>query len=1006
MSVAIGHPPFAGYCILPGRFISFTTKNAVVRDLHDNTIKFFGVKIPFVSGIPVQKCLFAKKTIRWLLKNGYCPAFEGKDVTFKKPPAQDSADNNPELNKLLDACDEVITALRMEPVVDVFKNLKLDEQSFATGDYEEEPDSSGATIEQFKANLEEGAFELAFSCIEAVYAQMPHSNSVKRLYADFLKFCKHPRACMLYLELSNGKNRECLEKALECDPANNQVYEQLLQGSANRERMVYYYLYGYLQLREVDPDRAEELYKQALLLAPDEPLIYLARMQGTKERQELYQHLLKIFESRADENAARYYRNKIPDAARLHAMTRVVSRTIVPEKPAPPLNAKIGYVYRYIDYPEAEDDTFPAAFSLVTKESKRNELEQIDAYIKSGQMTLAEDAIRNAQHKWGNKASIYKRRCIIHQKQGSHNGLLQALKELQVIYAQNPNKAAKAKLIEALVDDFKNKIHAAISLYQAGKQGNAVKMLLDIARDEYKQGNKQNIAHCISKIVVIDPACKAFSVSEKRIIALLCQYVGIAIPDAIPLVEVQKVQREVEGCPRLMGAFAFRLDHPTFVACYGDTKSLYLFTPISARLGNVEYPVRPVYPDAMPFYDKLSLSRAICWLLENGYIPVLQEGQVTFVPLTEKMQLQQLAQSCQGAFTETTAFLLEECRKHIGLMQKALAFEYAKKAYDYEATLKNPSTVVAEFYADFLYAMQMPDDAKRVYVAIGNVQKACISDAAGIEPKALSLTTCLWGMLQYQKQDPQRARMFYELAQERNPLLARLAELSMCKGCKQKATLYNVLESENKEYYAQKAKYCDAGTDITCTSLQSFLSVIDFLIENEEYEQAFVIIKKAVTYLRAHSSAGWVRYVKGYDQTYARFEGETPEFLEREVVVYKMLGEKERLVDALYHLRELYFELQNPAMMLFISRIGYYLFREVRFSGVYASDLFLRGGSKEESVQLYLEVAVIYAKKGDIHEVQRALLAIRKIDPEDRILQGDDAFIRILLEAVADNSNF
>lgn len=231
------HPYYVACVITLTEKFLFTKNMVEITSLDDGKIAVYPLQIP--DDVPDEVALFADKTVRLLLSQGFVPKVANNVLTFVDPKCE-----------ILDgdAKSELLAKLQ---------NISND---------------SRVLLESFEKQLISGSRDLAYYFIHKAYTQSKGSVEIADLYAEFLLFVKRPKfALEIFLSLIENKGTDVqvlkvLQRALvaacQCkhdlaETLYNKMLRLLQKMQVSRTRISLLMLHGYLYFECHDPLKEE-----------------------------------------------------------------------------------------------------------------------------------------------------------------------------------------------------------------------------------------------------------------------------------------------------------------------------------------------------------------------------------------------------------------------------------------------------------------------------------------------------------------------------------------------------------------------------------------------------------------------------------------------------------------------------------------------------------------------------------------------------------------------------
>lgn len=1081
MCIPIGHHPYiAHYFGLDSR-MAFTKKVADVYSFTTGVTTTYQLEIPFHPQMPLLNGLFSKKAIRWYLRHGFVPTLLGRKITFVK-------ESNDRLNGILSLCDQVASEYHIEP----FNPMDDLEESFATIDLEEEvlyeaipPKPTVDNTElikqliiDFKENIERGKQGFALECIQMAYELDPHSSALKELYAEYLLSIKDVRAARLFVELSQTKGRinpvAFLEKALASDPANEELIVQLQRVTSSRPRILNQCLYAFLHSWKIDQVKAEAFYKKALSINPQEPFIFLSRlscMSSKQQKEGLFRTLADIFRRRQSEQIAKYYLGKIPGGLQQY-ISEAPRKKVDKPKPlvvAKPIRSKSCPKLSAFLIHEPGIDGFidDAEIAVkVGKEAKNDYLDLIDQHIKRGENRQAEEAIAQAKSRCGDTGSLLKRQYKVCSDIDQVDDILW---QLWGVYTQKA-KVNKAEVVARLMDefsqDFESGWRVATCLATQGKARMSAQRYYALAKSSLQLSDYDALGKCLEKIEALDPTYASFVPIERTGIYLLHLASRISKKEGFTVdltteklafslgKKPLKASAQVTGfrCVPYEGNIAFAVDHPEYVACWSNWEQRVLFTKSSAEVFSCRTGKKTTLalhlPGSEDMLDDIALfeHKTIQWYLQEGFVPVEQDGVMTFVLRSKAVLTGALAQQLQSCIA---FYLYNDPNLHQQLQKVRCCFENEQHSLAIAQLQKIKDTRVKKLYAEYLAFCKSPK-AHSLFLELSRETKgdescAFLEKAFLLEPhhewlyeriversptKARALTLCLFAYTHLIKIHPVKASLFYAKALKLDPndsfmhfaFLETIPKGDKVQKMKAYAGVVDVFQQKDIcEYYSRKkqlinsiatlegakklisyewAKTVETVPDFErCTDLlEKFCAqVLDLLLEEQAYEMAeeAVVFMLQLFQQRCPVSI-YAKMIGEDDERYYR-EGDL--FLLREIEIYSHLGSLDKLKEVLNRLGQLY---QNTATKkaCIIGRLKHERARDLTGGNLLAS-LYLSQGMKQEAVEVYLETAFWCILQKFFVNAEICVKRAREVDLDGIITTNDEKAMMRIIESIA-----
>lgn len=889
MTIPLGHAPYVAYSVggvgigLSAR-LSFTKKAVDVYSYVTNNVQTYSVAIPFCSAMPLEVGLYRERAIRWLLQEGYQPCLVGREVTFV---AKDDLRyvKSPQLNELLSCCDAVIEAIH-----------DSDDSFIRDTSDEDEPLCDLALVTDFKRNLEQQKLAFARDCIERARRYNRHSRSLLELYADFLYYLGDKEAANCYLELANDRSLAFAEKALLANPLHKEALELLERLSKSAAQVVHYFMYALCHA--AGSEYADELYYKILQIAPNEPLVYFARLAGCtsdKMRQELSGTLALLYEKRQQ-----------------HA-----SEPVAPKK-------------REILYCDCDDELVEA----INKETKHAFLALADTHIERCEFAEAEGVLVQAERRSLSKGSFLKKRFEMY---GVSQALLEQLWDLY--FAKGSFQ--KAELVARTLEKRELGLKVGLVLAQQAKVAEGARHYYSMLKLALRQGAADLQERCLGELKLLDPTLRTLHETERLVVHAMT---GANMPASCKKTGriVCQVQENICSEP-MQGRYAFSVDHPEYVACFVDIRKKMLFTSKEVRIFSHQGALEKVYPLLIPSHsalpDEVALftRKTIVWFLLTGYQPVVVGEHVTFL-------------SRRKAFLARND-LPQQFRRYFEERQYSLALCWLQDGGGSK-----------ELLADYFVFLQKPVQASALYLELMDLPKALILDQARkatykVEyPEELLSTLYLFAYLYQLKMNPKRAEQIYVLAEHHNPQdpfirLAYLATISTSSKIERLMAYKRLAELDDiGAYYRENRIANPTAAFFAEKSKKVCLKVIDNMFDASEYAEALQALDASVGSFLGASFVP-TRYQEEVGQ---RFYGEGRSFLKREVIASLKLGDTTKLAQSAASLIALYTVSGKLLKSLAIQSLEHTFCRTVTSANRFAHSLF-QANFFRQSVELYLD---------------------------------------------------
>lgn len=814
MCIPAGHHPYVAHYLGVESRIAFTKKVADVYSFITSRTITYQLDIPFHPDMPSHYGLFSKKAIRWYLRHGFAPALIGRKITFCKVGGL-GAQKQAHLNTILSLCDKV-EAEYPQPVHDLLDDL---EESFATINLEDEPEEqvlppqpvveNTELIRQllvlFKLNLEKGDHYFARECIQKAYELHPRSRPLKELYAEYLLYSNDSSAAALFIDLSQGKDEEqvvaCLEKALEADPTNSDIVTKLLYETKSISRKLNHCLYAFLQSWKIDQVKAESFYKKALWINPQDPFIFLSRLNSLpsgQKKEDLYRILADIFKKRGDDLVAKHYLAKVPGGIQQYIYEKPrqkpkQAKELVVTIPIRTKNCPSLCSLLYQELPGEGFVVEPEHMRAASKEVKDSYVDFIDQHIKKGEDSQAEEAIAQAMTRCGRRASFLKRLYRVCSEREQQGALLHELWDVYTKKASMAKAEVVARLIYAHTHTFECGWRLATCHAMQGKVRESAHGFFALAIAELQSGRYDAVSRCLEKIEAIDHTYAAFSPEKRKIVYLMhlaCRIAkneGFGVEQAYEKLAFAPSKTVCVSRNTVTGFCAaghearlwFAVDHPLYVACYSDFDKRILFTLTTAELtyshkGNKETFVLQVPScDDLPDEVRLFEQKTILWYLQEGFLPVVIDNAITFISPAKAFLHGALARQLDICLqtVQHSSSQLQQIKKCFEREQHALALAllhnmkdiHCKKLYaEYLAFCKSPQALPLFFELS---------RETRGSESCGFLQKAFLLDPLNeavyeriVErrpPTSQLLTLCLFAYVHFMQKNPAKANLFY-----------------------------------------------------------------------------------------------------------------------------------------------------------------------------------------------------------------------------------------------------
>jgi hypothetical protein len=178
--------------------------------------------------------------------------------------------------------------------------------------------------------------------------------------------------------------------------------------------------------------------------------------------------------------------------------------------------------------------------------------------------------------------------------------------------------------------------------------------LFDLLKDCIESNQYEKARFCL---LLLDNQDKAiFSHHEQTLIYVMQKIVELNIDvKALQVISLSSLNlKNPARCVQQVRkrGIIVHLDYPTFFVCYVNPSHRYFFTKkgvevVSSKNKSVMvYPLQLEKPSAMPIDVKLSSKKAIVWLLDNGFSPVVKDRAMTLVQLTDRELFEPLITEC------------------------------------------------------------------------------------------------------------------------------------------------------------------------------------------------------------------------------------------------------------------------------------------------------------------------------------------------------------------------
>ena len=1001
MSITRTHPPNVAHYVGINYRISLQRNSAIVLNCVDGSVSdLLPLLIPSHPEMPPTVALFNKRAIRWLMNRGYIPTLVGREVVLVP------SDNALALNELLTHCDQVITGLD--------EHLKVG--------FDEVAD----LLEEFKCNLERKKFYFALDAIERA-RETYQSPDMRRLYASFLVlleiFDKASAEYLILAEQDQLRAAEYYEKAFMCDPSNLDVYQKLdkVIFPGDKRRMLNYALYGFLKLALSNPDVAETLKSKALWIEPNKPLLFLAVLQMTKEKEErekLYVNLALIFQAKGEEATFKYYLKK---NNREYSVYLATPRTA----------ARLAQERADREYAEFIKDIKDVLTAISSQPNEEGYTEEYDP------ATYADTKQKIVKSIKGHTSFAYYKGRLDACLTGRDQIELQTVLEELFRHYQHKGKTRKAEVVARLLfKEFGNintGLHLGSTLQQVGKKEEWAAHLLGLALHEFSGGYPANVDACLKEIQAVDPIHKRFSFVQKQFLYLLEIWVrgstlsfaeksqGVKIPPFSHPVPIEQRHPIISH-----STTTFLIDHPQFVGCHITPNCRMTLTTTTAEVyppvnGASSFELH-IPTCKIPVDRALSRRKTIQYLLQIGFVPVLQENQVRLVHpdeirqtdcfideagrIMERLQgeIQHLDEppgdetSSDSDCEEVGRDALVTILTHVERFQIYLSEGNPALAL-YELTCAAKiTTIIAiqELCADYLFSLQKKVQAKEIYCQLSkretNKGKAyyleraffCDMQDTEIDQTLQELETAerrhfryLCAFMMTYRGSAKQADYFYRKVCFEEPLM-RFAYLqtldprdkpARMRVLTKLAEYYNLSSNEAISNYYSALSQIENNTAteeglsraITGESdpiLRKKIAVA--LIDNLIEGEFYDMAAKTISIaVAALKVPGWDRYTEG---ECGRFQNEKNSFAKRELVILSALGEEDQLKRATQTLMVNYVYCKKDQKTTAVAR-----FACEKLNNFFAESVYIEGlmklGQHEEAARAALKIGFLLISK-------------------------------------------